>query len=261
MPLFKYPIVLRAILLILCGLIIAGCSSRRHPAYQYRYQTKTPPKKELTRMGYTIQAGAFAQAQNAVRLTDRLCKRGLDATYFVAATGLYKVRFGNFSSREAARKRAEALKQSGVIAEYYIVAPEDYAVAKRQQLGDSYLRDELAKTAQSFLGVPYLWGGTSAETGFDCSGLTMTVYQLNGLNLPRSSRDQFEAGTPIDRDELQKGDLLFFATSTPGKVTHVGVYLGGGEFIHAPGRGKTICKDSLSKSFFQKHYIGARTYL
>jgi len=261
MPLFKYPIFLRAMLLFLCGLILFGCSSRRQQTYQYRNQTKSPPRKELARMGYTIQAGAFAQVQNAVRLTDHLSKQGLDATYFVAATGLYKVRFGNFSSREAARKRAETLKQSGVIAEYYIVAPEDYAVAKRQQLGDAYLREELVKTAKSFLGVPYLWGGTSAETGFDCSGLTMTIYQLNGLNLPRSSRDQFEAGTPIDQDQLQRGDLLFFAMSGPGKVSHVAVYLGGGEFIHAPGRGRTICTDSLSKSFFKTHFIGARTYL
>jgi NlpC/P60 family/SPOR domain len=261
MSFFEYRPALRIILFILCGLMIIGCSGRRYKSSQYRNQTKSPPKKELVRMGYTIQAGAFAHVQNAVKLTETLSKQGLDATYLVAPTGLYKVRFGNFSSRDAARKRAEALKQSGVITEFYIVAPEDYAVAKRQQYGDNYLRDEIVKTAQSFIGVPYLWGGTSAETGFDCSGLTMTVYQLNGLNLPRSSRDQFEAGTPIEQDELMKGDLLFFATTGPGKVTHVGVYMGGGEFIHAPGRGKAICKDSLSKSFFKKHFIGARSYL
>jgi len=57
--------------------------------------------------------------------------------------------------------------------------------------------------------VPYLWGGTSADEGFDCSGLTMTVYQLNGLNLPRNSRKQFEVGISVDKDELQKGDLVF----------------------------------------------------
>jgi cell wall-associated NlpC family hydrolase len=261
MTYFKYRAVFLTILLILCVLMVFGCSSRRYKSYQYRYQTKTPPKKELTRMGYTIQAGAFAKVQNAVRLTDYLCKQGLNATYFVASTGLYKVRFGNYPSRDAARKRAESLKQSGIIEEFYIVAPEDYTVARRQQYGDDYVREEIVKTARSFIGVPYLWGGTSAETGFDCSGLTMTVYQLNGLNLPRSSREQFEAGTPVDQGQLLKGDLLFFATTAPGKVTHVGVYVGGGEFIHAPGRGKAICKDSLSKSFFRQHFIGARTYL
>jgi cell wall-associated NlpC family hydrolase len=218
-------------------------------------------KKGLARMGYTIQAGAFANVNNAARLTETLRKQGLDATYLVAREGLYKVRFGNFKTKDAARKKAEALKSSKIIDEYYIVAPEDYSIAKRDRLGDDYLREEIVKTARSYIGVPYLWGGTNAESGFDCSGLTMTAYQLNGLNLPRSSREQFEVGTAIDRADLMKGDLVFFATAAPGKVSHVGIYAGNGEFIHAPGRGKTICRASLSASYFKKHFIGARTYL
>jgi cell wall-associated NlpC family hydrolase len=84
---------------------------------------------------------------------------------------------------------------------------------------------------------------------------------MNGLNLPRTSGEQFEAGTPVKRNELAKGDLVFFTISRGEKVTHVGVYAGDGSFIHAPGKGQTIRTDSLSDTYYEKRYIGARTYL
>ena len=226
-------------------------------------ESAPPPRhaKSLELMGYTIQAGAFAKVQNAVRLTETLKDRGLDATYFVAADGLFKVRFGNFSTKEAARQKAQSLKDAGVIEEFYIVRPEDYATARQKQYGTIYLREALVKTAHDFIGVPYLWGGTSSDTGFDCSGLTMTVYQLNGLNLPRHSATQYDAGNPVDKDNLQKGDLIFFATKGKAKVSHVGVYIGDGRFIHAPSRGKNIRIDSLSGNYFAKRFVGGRTYL
>ena len=89
-------------------------------------------------MGYTIQAGAFAKVENAVRLTETLKKRELNATYFKAADGLFKVRFGNFSTKENARLRAQSLKEAHVIEEFYIVKPEDYTVARQKQYGTSY---------------------------------------------------------------------------------------------------------------------------
>ncbi|MFZ4441368.1 MAG: C40 family peptidase, partial [Syntrophales bacterium] len=194
------------------------------------------------------------------RLTQSLQQKGLDATYFVARQGLYKVRFGNFPTREQARARAEELRNAGLIEEFYVVSPEEYAVAKREALGDAYIREELVRTARSFLDVPYLWGGTSVETGFDCSGLTMTIYQLSGFDLPRTSRDQFAAGSSVERSSLAKGDLLFFA-GAEGKVSHVGIYAGNGMFIHAPGRGKKIRTDSLAKEHFSRTFVGARSYL
>jgi cell wall-associated NlpC family hydrolase len=216
-------------------------------------------KKELPRLGFTIQAGAFASAENAAALTRRLKENGLDATYFVAREGLYKVRFGNFGAKKEARDRAESLRQAGIIAEFYIVSPEQYAVARRDSRGDGYFREELVKTARSFLGVDYLWGGESAETGFDCSGLAMTVYQLNGLVLPRNSRQQFAAGNSVEISSVQKGDLIFFASR--GKVSHVGIYVGGNMFIHAPGRGKKIRIDTLDKKYFRRALVGAKSYL
>ncbi len=235
-------------------LMIPSCSSR--PAKV----APRPYKKQLAMMGHTIQAGAFARVENAVRLTDRLKGQGLDATYFKASDGLFKVRFGNFILREQARLRAQALQQNGVIEEFYIVVPEDYAAARRKQYGESYLREQIVKTAHDFIGVPYLWGGTNAETGFDCSGLTMTVYQLNGLDLPRHSATQYDAGETISRKELQKGDLIFFATRGRGKVSHVGIYIGRDRFIHAPSKGKKICIESLSDDYYAARYVGAKNY-
>jgi cell wall-associated NlpC family hydrolase len=230
------------------------------PTVHVPEKAQAPEKRELPRLGYTIQAGAFANAENAARLTRSLQARGLDATYFVARKGLYKVRFGNFPTREAARTRAVELRDAGIVEEFYVVSPEEYAAARRQARGDAYFREELVRTARSFLGVPYLWGGSAAETGFDCSGLTMTVYQLNGMDLPRTSQDQFAAGSPVSRSELAKGDLIFFA-GTGDKISHVGVYAGDGLFIHAPGRGKSIRTDSLEKGYFSRTYVGARSYL
>jgi hypothetical protein len=221
----------------------------------------TPSPKELPQLGFTIQVGAFSVVGNAIRLTHSLNGKNLNAYYFVHESGLYKVRFGDFSTKEEARKKGESLVASGIIEEFYIVSPTDYSVAKRVSRGEAYLRDEIVSTAESFIGVPYSWGGTSPQQGFDCSGLTLAVYKLNGLKLPRSSKDQFAVGIPINRSQLSKGDLVFFATSQGKKVTHVGIYLGEGQFIHAPGKDKRIRYDSLLNGYFKTHFMGARTYL
>jgi len=219
------------------------------------------PKQELKRLGYAIQAGAFANVGNAVRLTRSLNRRGLKAYYFLYSSGLYKVRFGDYRTRQAAEKRAKSLVRARIIDEYYIVSPEEYAFAKQKKYGKQFLRDEIAATARRFLGIPYSWGGSSPHKGFDCSGLTMTVYKLNGLNLPHSSRGQYKIGTPINKSRLRKGDLIFFATKRRRRVTHVGIYIGNDRFIHAPGSNKHVRTDSLSNSYFRENYIGARTYL
>lgn len=247
-------------ILFLSGLIMIICACSSH-SVKVQPTSRPMKQKTLSMMGHTIQAGAFAQVENAVRLTEKLKSHGLDATYFKASDGLFKVRFGNFISKEQARLRALSLQKAGVIEEFYIVLPEEYAAAKRKQLGDPYLREQIVKTARDFIGIPYLWGGTNAETGFDCSGLAMTVYQLNGLDLPRHSAAQYAAGENIRREDLQKGDLVFFALNERGKVSHVGVYIGDDQFIHAPSRGKKIRIDLLSDEYFTRYYVGAKKYL
>ena len=213
----------------------------------------------LLRMRYTIQVGAFSNIDNAVRLTASLERQGLDAYHFLHSSGLYKVRFENFKTKQAARRRALDLQGRGIIDAFYIVEPNAYTAGSRD--GKARLREEIVRTAGRYVGVPYRWGGESPKTGFDCSGLTMVVYRLNGLDLPRSSRQQWKVGRRIDRSRLQKGDLVFFATSGGNRVSHVGIYAGGNKFLHAPGRGHRIRTSSLSSKYYSARYVGARSYL
>jgi NlpC/P60 family/SPOR domain len=220
-----------------------------------------PQAAEITPMGFSIQIGAFTDLERAIRLTRTLEGQGVAAYYFRHDSGLFKVRFGNFPSRETALKKAESLLFSGIIEDYYIVGPDDYAVAKARIYGTKGLRDEIVRTSENFIGLPYQWGGASPDQGFDCSGLTMAVYQLNGLDLPRTSSEQYKLGMPIEREELEKGDLVFFSSSGARKISHVGLYRGDDRFIHAPGKGKTIRVDSLSDGYYDSRYSGARRYV
>jgi cell wall-associated NlpC family hydrolase len=249
---------LKTIFLIFISVALASCATR-----STRMESAHPaaPPKTIELMGYTIQAGAFAKVENAAHFAEILKTKGIEATYFVATDGFFKVRFGNYSTKEMARQKAQSLRDAGVIEEFYIVRPEDYAVARERRYGPDYLREALVKTAHDFVGVPYLWGGTSLDKGFDCSGLTMTVYQLNGLNLPRQSIKQFESGSAVDRDHLQKGDLVFFKINSDNKISHVGIYTGDGRFIHAPSPGKKIREESLASPYFARRLIGGRNYL
>ena len=232
-------------------LLISGCSGGN----ALRPASKTiAPKYRLDRVRFTIQVGAFVNLDNAVRFTEHLQNSGLDAYHFVDSSGLYKVRFGNYPTKKSARQTANYLQSRGVIDDYYIIRP-------KQRLSKTLLRGDIVKTAKSFIGVPYKWGGSSQREGFDCSGLTMTVYHLNGLSLPRTSRQQWKTGLPVSRTHLVEGDLVFFSTAKARRISHVGIYTGRGKFIHAPGRGQKIRTASLSTQYYKKRYVGARRYL
>ena len=116
------------------------------------------------------------------------------------------------------------------------------------------------RIALRFLGVAYVWGGSS-PAGFDCSGLTQYVYAQIGVSLPRTSRDQFHAGTSIPRirtDLLQPGDLVFFGYGgDPDRIHHVGLYVGDGDFIHAPASGDHVRVSSLQDRIASRgDYVG-----
>ena len=252
---WPYKLVTMACLLLL---FVLGCGGK--PTVP-RKTTYSPPPQKLSHMRHSIQVGAFSDMNNAVRLTEKLQAKGLNAYHFRHDSGLYKVRFGNYPSKDFARKKAENLKATGMIEEYYIVGPQDYAALSYPARDNDYIRSEIVKTARQYIGVPYRWGGESPKTGFDCSGLTMVVYQLNGFDLPRSSRQQWQAGRPVKRSQLARGDLVFFATSGGRRVSHVGIYTGNGKFLHAPRRGREIQASSLSSTYYKSRYLGARSYL
>ena len=105
--------------------------------------------------------------------------------------------------------------------------------------------------AMQYLGVPYVWGGSSPR-GFDCSGLVSYVFAQIGLSLPHSSYAQFGMGTPVSISQLEAGDLVFFTGAS-----HVGIYIGGGQFIHAPHTGDVVKISSLS-GYYSSNFAGAR---
>ncbi len=116
--------------------------------------------------------------------------------------------------------------------------------------------DQVLKVAFSLKGVPYRHGGTS-QKGFDCSGFTSYVFEkAAGVDLPRSSSGQAKIGTAVSQKELAPGDIVYFHTYSKG-VSHVGIYTGGGNFIHA-SRSKGITVTNLSDSYYGPRYLGAR---
>ena len=117
---------------------------------------------------------------------------------------------------------------------------------------------DLVVNAMGFLGVPYKRGGSSAETGFDCSGFVRAIYQQTvGLVLPRRADQQAASTQVIDKKELQPGDLVFFNTMRR-TFSHVGIYVGDGKFIHSPRSGSEVRVEDMRQSYWQRRFDGAR---
>lgn len=248
----------------------------------------------ITRLGHAIQMGAFADVKNAERFTAKLQAKGIEAFYFRKDNGVYAVRFGDFPSKEKARDEAKKLVAERLISSYYIAPPNEIVFSHPKGPGwQKPQPDEIrmpssplqpvvpnvtaekpaqkptkvnkdmgaiaARTAERFVGIPYRWGGDNVVEGMDCSGFVRAVYNLCGLSIPRTSHDQFKAGDLVTKDDLKDGDLVFFGSSAD-KINHVGIYVGGGKFVHAPRRGEDIRVTAVNESYFEKHFVGARRY-
>jgi cell wall-associated NlpC family hydrolase len=107
--------------------------------------------------------------------------------------------------------------------------------------------------ALQYLGIPYVWGGSSPSTGFDCSGFIMYVFAQIGVSLPHHAASQFAYGTPVSRDQLAAGDLVFF-----DGLGHAGIYIGGGQFVHAPHTGDVVKISSIYDSWYAATWVGGR---
>ena len=119
--------------------------------------------------------------------------------------------------------------------------------------------EKIVTTAKKYIGVPYVWGGTS-PSGFDCSGLVQYVFKAHGISLPRTTKEQWKVGTSISKSQLQVGDLVFFANTYTTGVSHVGIYVGDNQFIHASSS-KGVIISSLSNTYWAAHYHGCRRIL
>jgi cell wall-associated NlpC family hydrolase len=120
--------------------------------------------------------------------------------------------------------------------------------------------EEVLLRALGLVGTPYRWGGNTPDSGFDCSGLIGYVYRdAAGIALPRSTHELIVMqAADVSRDALQSGDLVFFATGGGSQVSHAGIYVGEGRFVHAPATGGTVRLDSLANVYWQKVYLNAK---
>jgi cell wall-associated NlpC family hydrolase len=121
-------------------------------------------------------------------------------------------------------------------------------------------RQDVVRFAKTFVGTPYRSGGTTHK-GVDCSGLAYVVYREFDIRLPRTSLDQSRAGAPVERSDIKPADLLFFKTWSRGPVSHVGIYIGNGRFIHASTGARAVRIDVLSDQYYKSRYAGARRLL
>jgi hypothetical protein len=144
------------------------------------------------------------------------------------------------------------------------VRPEDYVdIIQTTEYGGT-LADAVIAYGKQFIGTPYSWGGTNLYRGVDCSGFVYAVMRDNGVYLSRTSRSQVYNGSKVSKSELKKGDLVFFDTSgaNNGAISHVGIYIGDGQFIHSSSGNKWgVTIDSLSSNYYTRTYVTAARVL
>ena len=158
---------------------------------------------------------------------------------------------------KATAVRIEGSSQVAMAGEEEFVLDRSGNYRRRPSLNSRHgmLLNGVTRSAHRFMGTPYVFGGTSSR-GIDCSGFTQRVFSMNGIKLPRTADVQYGVGSPVAKGKEEPGDLVFFETYCPGP-SHVGIYLGGGNFIHASSsRGVTV--SNLGDSYFKSRYLGAK---
>lgn len=125
---------------------------------------------------------------------------------------------------------------------------------------NSPLADQIVKLAEKQLGIPYKWGEESPSKGFDCSGLVYYVLKTLGVNISRTQATMYKQGTYVPKSELKPGDIVFFQNTYKAGISHVGIYVGNGKFIHAPQSGQVVSYADLNSNYYTSHYYGARRY-
>ena len=144
---------------------------------------------------------------------------------------------------------------TGYVSSDYITITTEPTTASSSALGE-----QIVALAKQYLGTPYVLGG-NGPSSFDCSGFTKYIYAQFGYTLNRTATDQLQNGVSISRDELQPGDLVFFRYRTSKPVSHVGIYIGGGEFIHASTNRYVVQIDQMNSGHYDNVYVYARRIL
>ncbi len=130
---------------------------------------------------------------------------------------------------------------------------------KSDLVTDEVTGSQIVEKAKQYLGVPYVYGGAS-PSGFDCSGFVYYVFRSLGINISRTQDTMYAQGIPVSKSELKPGDLVFFQNTYKAGISHVGIYVGDGKFIHSPHSGKVVSYSDLYSDYYVSHYYGAARY-
>jgi gamma-D-glutamyl-L-lysine dipeptidyl-peptidase len=228
--------------------------------------------------GYVVHIGDFATRRAATVAGNRLKASKVIARYTivrpsattVAQQGRRVARTGESISRQATylerpsgkaapkpSKRWWETKPAGEVAPAF--SNHSGGAAAATEPGVSDIGVVAARTAERFVGIPYLWGGNTVVDGLDCSGFVRAVYNLCGYALPRVARDQYRLGEAVTLGQIREGDLIFFGPS-PDNIKHVGMYVGGGQFVHAPKRGDLIRITPITDAGYAPRIMGIRRF-
>ena len=216
------------------------------------------------------QALVKAEAEQEKVVAERAAQRASIQSQLAARQALYSSIKDQIAQLEAAERERQArlAAQAKAAAKHDHSAPEPAPAPSSDSSGGSSggssapssssppppaTHSNVVSIALQYLGVPYVWGGASPSTGFDCSGLVMFVFSQVGISLPHNAAAQYSYGSPVSRDQLAPGDLVFF-----DGLGHVGIYIGNGQFVHAPHTGDVVKISSLSESWYSSMFVGAR---
>ncbi|WP_373032239.1 C40 family peptidase [Sulfurovum sp.] len=193
--------------------------------------------------GKILHSTQIEHTENAF-LNQKATEYSLQAIYDELHQAEYLARMA-----KAARQRAQRIAEAQEIAKK---AGTTYQISKLD-------KQKLLEDAKYFKGGKYVWGGTTPE-GFDCSGYVQYLYKKHNINLPRTAWQQSKQGQVVERSDLQKGDLLFFLTDKKRgiPITHVGIYIGNGNFIHAASKNKGIIISPLTHGSYAETFVSAR---
>jgi cell wall-associated NlpC family hydrolase len=151
------------------------------------------------------------------------------------------------------KKKIVTFAMAGAIALSSLFAP--------MGTGTAFAANEsLVSKAKSLLGIPYKFGGTT-KSGFDCSGFLNYIFKSQKVSLPRTANDMYHRGTPVSRSQLRTGDLVFFKTSSRSAVTHAGMYIGNGKFIHSSTSNGVSISSINDRYYWGSRYVGAKRIL
>ena len=236
---------------ILAGLLLASSLTASASSQTATATTTTPSSMKSVMVASTIvPSGTYTELVRnqmkfdvspvieQVKVEETVPVQKVVASPSTATTVVAKKTQPAKSVEQPAKSKAKAVQ---------VAASPQKQVSRSQNSG-------LVSNALSLVGVPYLFGGTS-RSGFDCSGYTQYVFKGSGISLPRTAAGQFGVGSSVNKDQLQAGDLVFFTTYESG-ASHVGIYIGGGSFVHASNSGVTTT--NLSSSYYASRYLGAR---